>query len=68
MIREWVHCCDEASNHQLYGCGLLNHLISFRGGMFKLNAKYDADSLLYSVILNAMATHAHSMVPTSLTD
>ena len=24
--------------------------------MFKLNAKSDADSLLYSVILNAMAT------------
>ena len=27
---------------------LLNHPNSFRGGMFKLNAKSDADSLLYS--------------------
>ena len=26
---------------------LLNHLNSFHGGMFKLNAKFDADSLLY---------------------
>ena len=29
---------------------------SFHGGTFKLNAKLDADSLLYSVILNAVAT------------
>ena len=28
---------------------LLNHPNSFRGGMFKLNAKSDADSLLYSL-------------------
>ena len=27
-------------------CGLLNHPNSFHGGMFKLNAKFDADSLL----------------------
>ena len=27
--------------------GLLNHLNSFHGGMFKLNAKLDADLLLY---------------------
>ena len=37
-------------------CGLLNHLNSFHRGMFKLNAKFDADSWLYSLILNAMAT------------
>ena len=30
-------------------CGLLNHLNSFGGGMFKLNAKFDADSLLCSL-------------------
>ena len=30
-----------------HSCGLLNHLKSFCGGMFKLNAKLDADSLLY---------------------
>ena len=29
--------------------GLLNHPNSFRGGMFKPNAKFDADSLLYSL-------------------
>ena len=30
-----------------HSCGLLNHLNSFHGGMFKLNAKFYADSLLY---------------------
>ena len=30
-----------------HGCGLLNRLSSFCGQMFKLNAKLDADSLLY---------------------
>ena len=32
-----------------HSCNLLNHPNSFRGGMFKLNAKFDADSLLYSL-------------------
>ena len=31
-----------------HSCSLLNHLNSFRGEIFKLNAKFDADSLLYS--------------------
>ena len=35
---------------------LLNHSNSFCRGMFKLNAKFDADSLLYLRILNVMAT------------
>ena len=39
-----------------HSCGLLNHPNSFHGGMFKLNTKFDADLLLYSVILNATAT------------
>ena len=30
-----------------HSCGLLDHPNSFRGGMFKLNANFDADSLLY---------------------
>ena len=34
--------------------GLLNHLNSFCGGMFKVNTKFDADSLFY--ILNVMTT------------
>ena len=32
-------------------CRLLSHLNSFRGGTFKPNSKFDADSLLYSLIL-----------------
>ena len=32
-----------------YSCGLLNHANSFCEGMFKLNAKLDADLLLYSL-------------------
>ena len=36
-----------------YSCGLLN---IFHRGMFKLLVKFDADSLLYSLILNMMAT------------
>ena len=61
-MHEGVCCGDEADNHQLpafmateghnhgnHGCGLLNHLNSFHGGMFKLNAKFDADLLLYSL-------------------
>ena len=30
-----------------HSCGLLNHLNSFHEGMFKLNAKFDEDSLFY---------------------
>ena len=48
MIHEWAHCCDEAANHQLaiavaFGIMPPNR---FCGGMFKLNAKSDAYSLL----------------------
>ena len=32
-----------------YSYSLLNHLNSFCGGMFKLNAKFDTDSLFYSL-------------------
>ena len=32
-----------------HSCGLLNHLNSFRRGMFRLNAKFHADSLFYSL-------------------
>ena len=38
-------------------CGLLNHLNSFCGGMFKLNSKFDAHLLLYLIShLSAMVT------------
>ena len=32
-----------------HSCSLLNHLDSFCTGMFKLNSKFDADSLLYAL-------------------
>ena len=38
---------NEAANHQFPS--LLNHLNSCCGGMFKLNAKFDAALLLYSL-------------------
>ena len=36
--------CQSPVDHS---CGLLNHPNSFHGGLFKLNAKLDADLLLY---------------------
>ena len=40
-----------------HSCGLLNHLNSFWGGMFKLNAKFDAnDCPTRTVILNVTTT------------
>ena len=39
----WWSCQSPVAHH----CGLLNHLNSFHGGILKLNAKCDADSLLY---------------------
>ena len=39
----WWSCQSPGS----HSCGLLNQPNSFHGGMFKLNAKFDADSLLY---------------------
>ena len=57
-MHEWTCCCDEAANQSAvaYSCNLLNHPNSFHGGMFKLNAKFDAESLFYLVILNVTAT------------
>ena len=45
-----IHCVIPGS--------LLNYLNSFRGGMLKLNAKFDADSLLYS--LSHFEFHSHT--------
>ena len=59
VMHEWAHCCDEAANHQLpISCGLLN-LNSFHGWMFKLNAKCDADSLLY--LLSHFECNGHTV-------
>ena len=51
VIHEQVHCCDEAASQSLvaHSYSLLNHLNSFCRGMFKLKAKFDADSLLCSL-------------------
>ena len=48
----WWRCQSPVA----HSCSLMNHLNSFHGGMFKLHAKFDADSLLYSLILNETAT------------
>ena len=39
----WQSCQSPGA----HSCSLLNHLNSFQRGMFKLNTKSDADSLLY---------------------
>ena len=41
----WWSCQSSVA----HSWGLLNHPSSFCGGIFKLNAKFDADSLLYSL-------------------
>ena len=52
MMYEGVCCHDEAANDQLpIAVSFWKHLNSFCIGMFKLNAKFDADLLSYSVIL-----------------
>ena len=47
-MHELTHCYDKAANPQL-PIAVLNHLNSSRGGVFKLNTKFDTDSLLYSL-------------------
>ena len=42
-----------------HSCSLLSHLNSFHGGMFKLNPKFDADLLLYS--LNHFECDGHTV-------
>ena len=41
----WLSCPSPVAQ----SCGLLNHPNSFHRGMFKLNTKFDADLLLYSL-------------------
>ena len=62
VMHEQVHCRDEAANHQLPRCGLLNHLNNFCRGMFKLNVKFDADSLLYLLRHCECASHTVHML------
>ena len=59
VMHELVRSCDEAATHS---CGLLNHPKCFCGGMFKLNAKFGADQLLYSLSLIECDGHtAHTL-------
>ena len=54
MMHKWAHCREEPADHRLPIAEAF--WISFCRGMFKANAKLDAYSLLYSVILNVIAT------------
>ena len=55
----WWSCWSPVA----HSCGLLNHSSSFCGGMFKLNAKFDADLLLYllSHFKEAATHYMHSL-------
>ena len=44
-VLSWWRCQSPVA----HSCGRLNHLDGLREGMFKLNTKFDADSLLYSL-------------------
>ena len=46
-----------------HSCSLLNHPNSFHGRMFKLKAKFDADSLLYSLSHFECVGHTVHMLP-----
>ena len=60
-MHEWVHCHDEAANQLpvAHSCGLLNHLNSSSGGLFKLNAKFDAYPVLY--LLKHFECNSHTV-------
>ena len=63
-MNEWVCCRDEAANHQLpIAAAFLNHPNSFHKGMFNLNAKFVADSLLYSLSNFECDDHTIHMLP-----
>ena len=69
LMHKRVHCCDEAANHQLvaHSCAFLSHPNGFFRRMFKLNAKFDTDSLLYSLSHFECGSHtAHMLTQQSL--
>ena len=50
VMHERARCPDEGASYLLpIAAAFLNHANSFHGRVFKLNAKCDADSLLYSL-------------------
>ena len=48
--------CWSCQSPIAHSFSLLNHLNNFHGGIFKLNTKFGADSLFYSLILNGTGT------------
>ena len=65
MMHEWGggggQCCrDEAANQPF--CGLLNLPNSFCGGMFRVSAKFEAESLLYSLMHFEFNSHTVQML------
>ena len=59
MMHEREYCCDEAA----HSCSILSHPNSFHGGMFKLNAKFDVDQLLYLLSHFECDSHIVDMLP-----
>ena len=63
-MHEWTHCHDEAANHQLLtAAGPCTLLCGFCRGRFKLNTKFDADLLLYSLSHFECDDHTVLMLP-----
>ena len=58
VMLTWWGCQSPAA----HSCVLLNHLNNFHRGMFKLNAKYDADLLLYSLSHFECNNHTSQML------
>ena len=67
-VLSWWTCQSPGA----HSCDLLNHVNSFHGGMFKLNTKFDVDSLLYSLSHFECDSHTVHMLtqwhPTPPTD
>ena len=49
VMHEWAHGCDKAANHHLPIAAAFWIIWIVPRGMLKLNAKFDADLLLYSL-------------------
>ena len=60
-VLSWWNCQSPVA----HSCSLLNPLNSFHGEMFKLNAKSDADSLLY--LLSHFECDGHTVLLLNLT-
>ena len=56
---EWVYCRCRCQSPVAHSCGLLNHPDSFNRKMFKLNAKFDVDPLLY--LLSHFECNGHTV-------